>query len=251
LIDKLFIFRENVSPMAITIFPANERGQGDYGWLKTHYSFSFASWYNPHKMSFGTLRVLNDDQIAPGQGFGMHSHQDMEIITIVLHGELEHKDSMGNVGRVGAGEIQVMSAGTGVDHSEYNPSQTDILELFQLWIHPQTTGIEPRYGQKMIGKSYKNQWQQIIGPLGSSEDVLQINQQGYISLLEIDEAKEVEYKLYNSTSCVYFMVIEGSANINGKILGKRDAIGISEFDTANILLKTDQKSSILAVEVPN
>jgi quercetin 2,3-dioxygenase len=123
--------------MTTTLFPGNKRGQADYGWLKTNYSFSFANWYDPNLMDFGALRVLNDDQISPGQGFGMHSHQDMEIITIVLKGELEHKDSMGNTGRVGAGEVQVMSAGTGVEHSEYNPLTSETLELFQLWIYPE------------------------------------------------------------------------------------------------------------------
>ncbi|MBC7472177.1 MAG: pirin family protein [candidate division SR1 bacterium] len=233
-----------------TLFPANERGQGDYGWLKTNYSFSFASWYNPHKMVFGSLRVLNDDQIAPGQGFGTHSHQNMEIITIVLKGELEHKDSMGNIGRVGAGEIQIMSAGTGVDHSEYNPSDSESLELFQLWIYPEKIGIAPRYGQKMIDREVKNQWQQIIGPLDGEENVLQINQQGYISILQTDEKKEIEYNLHNSANCAYFMVIEGNVEINGKNLGRRDAIGFSELDGENILLKTDQNTRILALEVP-
>jgi quercetin 2,3-dioxygenase len=236
--------------MTFTLFPANERGQGDYGWLKTSYSFSFASWHDPHKMGFGKLRVLNDDQIAPGQGFGMHSHENMEIITIVLKGELEHKDSMGNVGKIGAGEIQIMSAGTGVDHSEYNPSETETLELFQLWIYPEKKGIAPRYGQKMINKGMKNQWQKIIGPLGSDENILQINQQAWISLLDIEEGKDVSYNLSNTANCVYFMVIEGEVNVDNIELKKRDAIGLSDFnDIVKIISKTESK--ILAVEIPN
>jgi quercetin 2,3-dioxygenase len=236
--------------MTTVLFRANERGHGDYGWLKTNYSFSFANWYNPHKMGFGALRVLNDDQIAPGQGFGMHSHQDMEIITIVLAGELEHKDSMGNVGSVGAGEIQIMSAGTGVDHSEYNPSDTQTLELFQLWIHPEKTGIAPRYGQKIIEKGTNNKWQQIIGPIGSNGDMLQINQKGYISLLNIDEKNEVVYNLFNSENCVYFMVIKGSVEIDGKILGERDAIGFDDLNRKDILSKANQNSKVLCIEIP-
>lgn len=233
-----------------TLFPANERGQGDYGWLKTNYSFSFASWYNPHKMGFGALRVLNDDQIAPGQGFGTHSHQNMEIITIVLKGELEHKDSMGNIGRVGSGEIQIMSAGTGVDHSEYNPSESEPLELFQLWIYPEKMGIAPRYGQKMIDKEVKNQWQRIISPLGGDESVLQINQQAYISLLDTDEKKEIEYTLYNAENCVYFMVIEGEVEIDHIGLKRRDAVGLSYVDKViKIIAKAESK--VLALEVPN
>jgi quercetin 2,3-dioxygenase len=236
--------------MTTTLFPASERGQADYGWLKTNYSFSFASWYDPHKMGFGALRVLNDDQIAPGQGFGMHSHQDMEIVTIVLKGELEHKDSMGNTGRVGSDEIQIMSAGTGVEHSEYNPSQSETLELFQLWIYPEKAGIAPRYGQKKIAPVKKNKWQQIVAPLGSDQSVLQINQNAYISLIENEEVGEGIYTMFDMKNSVYFMVIEGNLEVCNHKLGKRDAIGISELSEKIIILNTDTLSRILAVEIP-
>lgn len=229
-----------------TIFhPHDERGKGEYGWLSTRYSFSFSDWYDPTKMGFGALRVLNDDVIAGGQGFGTHGHKDMEIITIVVHGSIRHTDSMGNEYVVEEGDVQVMSAGTGVRHSEHNNSETVPLELFQLWVQPQKRSITPQYNQKHFNfKAVKNDIVELVG-----QESLTINQEAYISYGALDDGTSLTYTLHNSTFGVYVFVVEGSVRIDDQVLEKRDALGIQDVTSIHIS-GVMSSSSILIVEVP-
>ena len=236
------------------IHKSEERGNGDYGWLKTRYSFSFADWYDPSRMGFGKLRVINDDIIAPDSGFGAHSHKDMEIITIVREGAVTHKDNMGNMEIVPAGDVQVMSAGTGVTHSEYNGSKDVPLALFQIWIEPKERGIKPRYFQKSFGfQSKENGITLLVSPEGKGEG-LNINQDAYIYHAILDGKSPIEYELVQrgdtppAQAGVYIFVIEGSVIVGGQSLSKRDAIGV--WDTERVNISTDSEASILIMEVP-
>lgn len=229
-----------------TIFhPHDERGKGEYGWLLARYSFSFSDWYDPTKMGFGALRVLNDDMIAGNQGFGAHGHKDMEIITIVMRGSILHADSMGNEYVVEEGDVQVMSAGTGVRHSEHNNSETVPLELFQLWIEPKERSIAPQYNQKHFNfKQIKNR---IVELVGTSS--LIINQEAHISYGALDTEASLVYTLHCPTFGVYIFVVEGSLKIGEQILKKRDALGI--WDIEKIYIAGVSSSSIfLIIEVP-
>ncbi len=229
------------------LYPANERGHANHGWLNAYHSFSFANWYDEKKVHFGLLRVLNDDTVAPGMGFGMHPHDNMEIITIPLKGILEHKDSMGNVGQIKPGEIQAMSAGTGIFHSEYNPSKIEELKLFQIWIFPKEKNIKPRYDQRKFDVSErKNKFQTIVSP-EKSETTMWINQDAYFSFGNFEKGRTADYNLHKGNGA-YVMVVEGEVEINGEKLGTRDAIGISE--TEKISLKANSDSEILLIDVP-
>ena len=220
--------------MKKVIHRADERGKGEHGWLKTRYSFSFADWHEPSRMGFGTLRVINDDTIAPDSGFGMHSHRDMEIITIVTGGTLAHKDSMGNVGTVSAGEVQVMSAGTGVTHSEYNSSKEEKLTLFQIWIEPKERGVKPGYAQKSF-KNKEGGITTLVAPIGHKEG-LPINQDAYIYQAAVNSDKPVRHALAQKNNGAYVFVIEGSIKIGEDTLSARDAMGI--WDTGEITIST-------------
>lgn len=219
--------------MKKVIHLSEERGKGEYGWLKTRYSFSFADWYNPERMGFGALRVINDDTIAPNSGFGIHSHRDIEIITIVTAGTLTHKDSMGNVGTVSAGEVQVMSAGINVAHSEYNSSKEETLSLFQIWINPKETGGNPRYGQKSF-KNEKSGITTLVSPMGHKEG-LNIKQDAYIYYAVIESIKPLHHKLAQKNNGAYVFVIEGSVNIGEDTLSARDAMGVWETEEVTIV----------------
>lgn len=222
-----------------------ERGKADYGWLKTRYSFSFANWYDESKMGFGALRVLNDDVIAPETGFDPHGHRDMEIITIVMRGEVKHADSMNNSYTVKAGEVQVMTAGTGVLHSEHNESATTPLELFQLWIEPVSRHVVPCYNQKFFDFSkVKN----TVIPLVHKEKALSINQDAYIFYGAFDEGKEYSYTLKNGTHGVYLFIISGEVLLEGEVLTSRDALGITEASIFSV--QTKKESTFLIIEVP-
>jgi hypothetical protein len=229
--------------MKVSFDKSEERGKGDYGWLTTCYSFSFADWYNPSKMGFGKLRVLNDDIIAPDQGFGTHGHKNMEIITVVIRGEVTYTDSMGNSYVVKEGDVQVMSAGTGVLHSEFNKSKTVPLELFQLWIEPKEYDIAPRYGQKSYNfHTVKNSTLPLVG-----EGSLSINQDSSIVYGALDSSSSLTYTLQNNEHGVYLFVIEGSISTCGQTLSRRDAIGVSEIESVEIEAKED--STFLIIEV--
>ncbi len=230
------------------IHKAESRGQANHGWLKSSHTFSFADYYNPGRMNFGALRVLNDDFIAPGMGFGTHPHKDMEIITIPLSGALQHKDSMGNTEIIRKGEVQIMSAGTGIRHSEFNASTKEEVTLLQIWVFPGSEGITPRYEQKdfsLINK--KNKLLPIVSPDRREGSVL-INQNAYFYLGEIEAEAFVTYKKTSSTQGIYLFVISGEVMVNGTLLSSRDAAGIDAQD--EISLKALSYSEILLMEVP-
>jgi redox-sensitive bicupin YhaK (pirin superfamily) len=235
--------------MKTIYYKATDRGHANHGWLDAWHSFSFAGFQNPDKVHFGALRVLNDDMIIGGRGFGMHPHDNMEIVTIPLSGDLEHADSMGNKGAIGKGEVQVMSAGTGIHHSERNMNIDRALRLLQIWVFPKLKDIKPRYDQKAFSvEGRKNQFQTIVSPLGSKDGGMGMNQDAWFSLTNLEQSKELNYTPKLATNGVYAFLIEGEAEVNGQILGRRDALGISE--TNEILIKANTDSEILLIDVP-
>ena len=229
-------------------FPAQQRGHADHGWLKTYHSFSFANYFNPECMNFGVLRVLNDDFIAGGGGFGTHPHDNMEIITIPFAGDLEHKDSMGNVGVIRQGDVQVMSAGTGILHSEYNKNADVDVELFQIWVFPNQKNVTPRYDQISIQElQTQNSWYQILSPNPDDQGVW-IHQDAWFHLGDFSEATNLDYTFKKEGNGLYIMVIEGSATVAGETLNRRDALGLSEVQ--NISFDIAANSKILLMEIP-
>ncbi len=238
--------------MKTTVHKADTRGSANHGWLQANHSFSFANYYNPERMHFGALRVLNDDVIAPSMGFGTHPHDNMEIITIPLSGVLKHRDSMHEDWQeVLPGEVQVMSAGTGIQHSEINGSATDHLKLFQIWIIPDTRSVTPRYDQKTFDVSArKNKLQTLVTSIDDNhEGSLKIHQNAMISRIDLDEGQTFEYQLKGDQHGVYVMNISGSYTINNTLLEPRDAIAVSETD--RFTLKTNEASEVLFLEVPH
>ena len=229
---------------------AQERGLVSFGWLDAKYSFSFGNYYNPDKMNFGALRVLNDDTIAPAMGFGKHPHKNMEIITIVQSGALKHEDSMGNKGIIEAGDIQVMSAGSGIEHSEVNASSQNSLTLFQLWIHSQRQDVTPRYEQKKIAPLLTdNTFTTIVKPKQEAlKDDIWIHQQAYISIGNFSNETQTNYSMQQNQNGVYIMVIEGSIVVADQTLQHRDAIGI--WNTQSVDISITKNSKVLIVEVP-
>jgi quercetin 2,3-dioxygenase len=234
--------------MRTSVIPASDRGHANHGWLDAYHSFSFANWHDPSKIHFGKLRVLNDDIVAPGQGFGMHPHNDMEIITIILRGELQHRDNMGNGSVIKSGDVQVMSAGAGVLHSEFNPSETNDVNLFQLWIFPKEKGIKPRYDQKSFDVSLRKNSVQLVASGFNRENELYIHQDAAISIAGIEAGNTIGYSTAVKGNGVYLMVINGSIKIDGKELSSRDALSITESDSISISATTD--SEILIIDVP-
>ena len=214
---------------------ANTRGNANHGWLNAFHSFSFGSWYNPERVQFGTLRVLNDDTIAAGMGFGTHPHDNMEIITIPLEGDLAHKDSMGNAATIKTGDVQVMSAGTGIQHSEFNPNADLQTKLFQIWLFPKIRNVESRYQQITLDKSLqKNDFAQILSPDANDEGVW-IHQDAWFYLSDFDKDLSKKLALKKEGNGFYIMTIEGEIEVNGEKLEKRDAIGV--WDTTEIEIK--------------
>ena len=234
--------------MKKTYHPAASRGHADHGWLQAKHSFSFANFLDRERMQFGALRVLNDDLIAAEKGFGMHPHDNMEIITIPLEGALEHKDSMGNVGVINTDEIQVMSAGTGVYHSEYNPSNDAPTQLLQLWIFPNKQGVAPRYDQQSIGDlKVSNKLYSVISP-NPEDQGMWIHQDAWLSLGDFDRTTDLTYTIHKEGNGVYAFLISGNASIATQELNSRDALGIWETDTFDISVKANSK--LLLIEVP-
>jgi redox-sensitive bicupin YhaK (pirin superfamily) len=226
---------------------ANTRGQANHGWLDARHSFSFANYYDPSRVHFGALRVLNDDSIAGGQGFGKHPHDNMEIITIPLEGAIAHKDSMGHEEVVQSGDIQVMSAGTGIAHSEYNVNKDKALKLLQIWVLPNKQNVTPRYGQISLNKEdRKNKLQQIISP-GPIDSGMWIHQDAWFHLGSLDKGFQTDYQIKKAGNGVYAFVIEGNVTINGVSLNKRDALGISDIDKLGITADSD--AELLLIEV--
>ncbi len=227
---------------------ANERGHADHGWLNAHHSFSFASWYDAAKVHFGMLRVLNDDIVAPGEGFGSHPHNDMEIITIIFEGALEHKDNMGNGSVIKPGDVQVMSAGTGVMHSEFNPSKTERVNLFQLWIFPKEKGIKPHYDQKTFSTADRiNKFQPVASGF-KKDGALYIHQDALLSLSDIEKGKTISYNMAKAGNGAYIMVINGKVEVEGETLSRRDALGI--YETESFTIKALEDSQLLVIDVP-
>ena len=236
--------------MAKTIFhAADKRGHANHGWLDAHHSFSFASWYDPAKVHFGALRVLNDDIIDGGQGFGRHPHDNMEIITIALDGTLEHKDSMGHTQQIVPDEVQVMSAGTGITHSEYNPDPKKKANILQTWIFPKEENVIPRYVQKTFPAGERvNKLQALVSPIDNEDPGLKIHQDAWIYRTTLDSGKSVTHGLHSKNHGAYIFLIEGKVTIGEQVLNKRDAIGIS--DTGSFEIIADEKSDVLIFEVP-
>lgn len=234
--------------MKKTIHKAVSRGLAEHGWLKSHHSFSFASYYNPERMNFGVLRVLNDDVVAPGMGFGRHPHDNMEIISIPLKGALEHQDNMGTKAVIHANDIQIMSAGTGVQHAEYNHSKTESVNFLQIWIVPKKRNIEPRYDQKTFNpEERKNQFKLVVSP-NTNDGSIWINQDAYFSLGSLDAGKELEYRFHKKENGLYVFVLDGELEVAGEVLQKKDALGLELIDKVNF--KAIQKTDVLLMEVP-
>jgi quercetin 2,3-dioxygenase len=230
------------------IHKANSRGHFDYGWLKTYHTFSFSNYHDPERVNFGMLRVLNDDEIEGGQGFGTHPHNDMEIVTIPLEGAVAHKDSTGGEGVIYPDEIQVMSAGTGILHSEFNHLNDGTTKLLQLWIFPDKKGHKPRYDQKFFdSEERKNKLQFIVTP-EKKDDNLWLNQDAYLSLTDLEKDKSTNYKVHTKGNGVYLFLIDGEISVAGETLSKRDGIGIYETDEFSITAIKD--SQILLIEIP-
>lgn len=232
--------------MKTILHKADSRGVAEHGWLHSSFSFSFADWYEPTRMGFGVLRVINDDVIDPHSGFDKHPHKDMEIITIVTEGAVTHGDSMGNTYSVPAGDVQVMSAGTGVVHSEHNREDT-ILKLFQIWITPRTKGLAPRYDQRSFGPAEKNKIELLVSG-NEVDDALCINQDAYVSRVVLEEGKEVEYMLNRPENGIYVFVVKGGVRVAETNLSDRDALGIIEAKEIAICAST--LAELLIFEVP-
>jgi redox-sensitive bicupin YhaK (pirin superfamily) len=233
--------------MQTVIHKSETRGHANHGWLDAHHSFSFGQWYNPERVHFGKLRLLNDDVVKAGFGFGKHPHDNMEIVTIPMQGALEHKDSTRGNGVISKNDVQVMSAGSGIEHSEFNHSKTEDVKLFQLWVFTNKPNTTPRYDQKTFDpKDRQNQFQTIVSPYGN--EGLWIYQDAWFSLGNFDIDISSTYTINKTGNGVYVFVIEGEIEIDGNILSKRDAIGV--WDTDEVIIKTNSNSEILLVEVP-
>jgi len=228
--------------------PADSRGFADHGWLKAKHSFSFANYHNPDRMHFGKLRVLNDDIVAPGKGFGTHPHNNMEIITIPLRGQLEHKDSMGNGSVITPGEVQVMSAGSGIMHSEFNPSNSEEVNLFQIWIFPDTQDVDPRYDQRKFDPGeYENDIHTLVNNENNGETMF-IHQKAAVSLSRLKSGVELTYKNRYDGNGTYLMLVNGKIKIGEQALKDRDALGI--WDTESFRFKAEENSYVMFIEVP-
>lgn len=232
-----------------TIFKADERGHANHGWLNSYHSFSFANYYNPEKIHFGVLRVLNDDTVAPGMGFNTHAHDNMEIISIPLEGALEHRDSMGNIAVIQQGDIQVMSAGTGIRHSEFNKNKDREVKFLQIWVFPHTKNVEPRYDQITLDPATRqNKLQQILSPNADDEGVW-IHQDAWFHMGRFDAGVTAEYQIKKENNGVYAFVLNGSWTINGQTLNNRDAAGITGGEPIQLVANTND-AEILIMDIP-
>lgn len=234
--------------MATTILhTANTRGNANHGWLNAFHSFSFGNYYNADRNQFGVLRVLNDDTIAAGMGFGTHPHKNMEIITIPFEGDLAHKDSMGTSATIKSGDIQVMSAGSGIQHSEFNPNADEHTKLFQIWLFPNQQEVTPRYQQITLDQSkQKNNFAQILSPNADDEGVW-IHQEAWFFMADFEAGFSKKYTLQKPKNGVYLIVISGTIIVDGQELNTKDAIGITDFETLDIKAQTDAKFLIMDI----
>lgn len=228
---------------------AGTRGHANHGWLDSYHTFSFANYHNPDRMHFGVLRVLNDDRVDAGMGFGKHPHDNMEIISIPLEGDLEHKDSMGNTAVIKKGDIQVMSAGTGIYHSEYNRNKDKLTKFLQIWIFPNKKGVTPRYDQVTLDeKKRHNKLQQVLSPNADDEGVW-IHQDAWFHMGRFDKGFTADYRLKKKGNGIYAFVLEGDLRINGIAVNRRDGLGIWDTDLVT-LTATSEDAEILLMEVP-
>lgn len=236
--------------MANTVFhAADKRGHANHGWLNAHHSFSFASYHDPSKVNFGVLRVLNDDIVAAGMGFGKHPHDNMEIITIVLDGVLEHSDNMGHTETIVPNEVQVMSAGTGVTHSEYNQSKDKSVNLIQSWIFPNKRSVKPRYEQtKFAPEDRINQLQTLVSPIDNDDKGLKIHQDAWIYRTTLEAGKSVTLTPHSKGHGFYIFMLDGQTTVGEQALNKKDALGISDIDSVTITGVAT--SDVLIYEVP-
>ncbi len=234
--------------MKTVLHKAATRGHANHGWLNSYHSFSFGGYYEPSRVHFGMLRVLNDDSVAAGMGFGTHPHDNMEIISIPLSGDLKHKDSMGNEAIIKQGDIQVLSAGTGISHSEMNANRDSEVKFLQIWVFPNKKNVQPRYGQVTLDETkMKNNLMQVLSPNENDEGVW-IHQDAWFSMGNLEKGFSTEYKLKNNSNGVYAFVLEGNITINGEQLNKRDGLGITEADVLTIEAVDDTK--LLLMEIP-
>jgi redox-sensitive bicupin YhaK (pirin superfamily) len=234
--------------MNTVLHKASTRGHADHGWLKSNHTFSFANYYNPERVHFGVLRVLNDDIVAGGKGFSTHPHDNMEIISIPLEGDLEHKDSMGNVAVIKEGDVQVLSAGTGIYHSEYNKNTDQEVKFLQIWVFPNKKQVTPRYDQLSLADTIKeNELSQILSPSPDDQGVW-IHQDAWFSLGSFTEQTELTYELHKPTNGVYAFVLEGNLSVNGQDLSRRDGFGI--WDVDQITVTAEKNAKVLLMEVP-
>lgn len=234
--------------MKTVLHTAHSRGNADHGWLKSRHTFSFANYYNPERIHFGALRVINDDFVEGGRGFGTHPHDNMEIVSIPLSGDLAHRDSMGNGGIIRHGDIQVMSAGTGISHSEMNANADIPVKFLQIWVFPNQRDVTPRYQQLSLVEGAKpNDFQQILSPNADDEGVW-IHQDAWFSLANFSKTTRKSYRLHKANNGVYAFVIKGSAKIAGIDLNERDGLGVWETDQIEVEATTD--AEILLMEVP-
>lgn len=239
---------KNNTIMKSVLHKASSRGHANHGWLNSHHSFSFANYYNPERMHFGVLRVLNDDIVAGGKGFNTHPHDNMEIISIPLEGDLEHKDSMGNTAVIKEGDVQVMSAGTGIFHSEYNKNKEEAVKFLQIWLFPNQKNVQPRYDQITLdAQDLKNNFYQILSPSKEDEGVW-IHQQAWFHMGNLEAGFEQDYMLKLKGNGVYAFVLEGAIRIDGQALSKRDGFGV--WDTDKIHIQADSEARVLLMDVP-
>lgn len=231
------------------IHKADSRGKADHGWLLSQHTFSFANYHNPERMHFGVLRVLNDDKVEAGRGFGTHPHDNMEIISIPLQGDLEHKDSMGNTAIIKSGDIQVMSAGTGIMHSEFNKNSDQPVKFLQIWVYPKKRNVAPRYDQITLDKTQSyNRFQQILSPNADDEGVW-IHQDAWFHLGTFDKDTETIYEIKKKGNGAYFFILKGSAEIEGQKVEERDGFGVWDIQDLNIKI-LQEGTEILIMEVP-
>ncbi|UZR98727.1 pirin family protein [Chondrinema litorale] len=233
--------------MKTILHKADTRGHANHGWLDSHHTFSFANYYNPERVHFGVLRVLNDDIVEGGRGFGTHPHDNMEIISIPLEGALEHKDSMGNTFVIKKNDVQIMSAGTGVFHSEYNKSEESNVNFLQIWVFPKEKNIKPRYDQITVDPELRvNKWQTVVAP--DKEGAVWINQDAYFSLGKIEAGNSLDYQIQKEGNGVYIFVLDGSIEVNGNALDTRDGLGIWDAESFNV--KASKNVEVLLMDVP-
>ena len=236
--------------MNTELHPANERGHASHGWLDTWHNFSFATYFNPAREKFGCLRVLNDDTVSGGTGFDLHPHNNMEIVTIVLEGALEHRDSLGNTQVIHPGEVQVMTAGTGLYHAEYNHSEKEPVKFFQLWIFPREKGQKPRYDQKLFDtQKSTNKQVMLVTPDNRQEaGALWIHQDAFISVINLPKGDDFSYQLRIQGHGVFVMNVEGKSSVADQLLNRRDALAISDSDTFRVT--AEETSKLLFIEIP-